>query len=486
MVGVLAFFALWSFPMACAQTETGADEPAAAAGQADIPPIVPNADTPEIIELRGLVNKTNQYPIDLESVLKLVEEQNLPLQQSKVDTDISQARVRQRQAAFLPSIDGTFNQSRFEGGTQVFGGETFTVVRTTVNPQIGASWTLYPGGRTIYELLAAKRRKAASDIQMKETYQQQLSRAAEEYYQLLAAQRQKNVVLSSMRQVEEQVKLNEAKLKAGNGTKLDLMRAKASLAQQKRQLTEAETGIVQAEQRLLNRLNLEPNIHLITNALDEAQNQLIPLDSSLDKLTAEALENHPALKRFQEELVALGIDYKVIRSDFFPALTLRANVSGTGPNWNAIERGNFRGLSLNVNLLENMGLAIPFRLREKRGEIERKMLEGRQLVRDIESQVTTAFLNSRNYAAAIEAAEEEIQASREAYRLAFGRYKAGYGINLDVLDAEVALTTARTNLAQAMYNFNQAQIQLVEALGKTSPASLLSGVPINVSTHAAP
>jgi len=111
-------------------------------------------------------------------------------------------------------------------------------------------------------------------------------------------------------------------------------------------------------------------------------------------------------------------------------------------------------------------------------------LQQQQLMRDIENQVMTAFLSSENFKGAIEAAQQEIASAEESYELAVGRFRAGYGINLDVLDAEEVLATARTNLVQAVLDYNQAQVQLVEAIGQVDPATLTQGISLQgISSH---
>jgi outer membrane protein TolC len=76
----------------------------------------------------------------------------------------------------------------------------------------------------------------------------------------------------------------------------------------------------------------------------------------------------------------------------------------------------------------------------------------------------------------MDAAKQGVVSAQESYDLAVGRFKAGYGINLDVLDAESALATARSNLVQAVLNYNQSQVQLVQALGLVTPTALISGI----------
>lgn len=54
----------------------------------------------------------------------------------------------------------------------------------------------------------------------------------------------------------------------------------------------------------------------------------------------------------------------------------------------------------------------------------------------------------------------------EAVRLANARYSAGTSTQLDVLQAQVDLTTARTNQIQANYGYNVAVASLRRATGQ--------------------
>lgn len=464
-------------------------------------PASPVADI-KPIELRASTIKTNNYPVDLTAVLKLVEDQNLLIAQGRKTTELQLNRLRQQQVALLPNITATYSenwqdgQQRFISGSQggFISGSSGTSgsgssgssstrrssssggTQQFLQAQLGASWTIYPGGRNIYQILAAKRRKVSADFSLKETYQEQLSQAAQQYYKLLAAYQQKGVIIRSMIDAQEQVKLNQAKVQVGKGIPLDLSRAKTTYAQQQSNLVQAESTLLQAEQALLNRLNLDPTIHLVPNEMDALKKPLVPETLSMETLLSHALKTSPAIHSGEEELKALGYDYKTVRSDLIPAITLQTYMRGSGTELSNMQRSNSAGISINANLLQNMGLMVPLQMQEKKQLIQQKVLAQQALVRDVESQVMTAFLNSENYESAMEAAAQAMTSAQDSYDLALGRFQAGYGINVDVLDAQAQLATARSTLAQAVLNYNQAQVQLVQALGMATPAALTEGI----------
>ncbi len=58
-----------------------------------------------------------------------------------------------------------------------------------------------------------------------------------------------------------------------------------------------------------------------------------------------------------------------------------------------------------------------------------------------------------------------VEKAEDDYRISLIRYNAGVGTNLDVLDAQVALTQAKTNYVQALYDYNTSKAKLEKAIG---------------------
>jgi outer membrane protein TolC len=136
--------------------------------------------------LRGHIEQSQAIPIDLATVIDLTERQNLTLAQEKLSAKIAHSRLRQNQAKLLPNVRGLYNTNTLQTGVPVFGSRANDrILRRSQQPALEANVTLHPGGRTLYEIRSAKRRKAASTMQVEETLQQQLARAVEDYYRVL-------------------------------------------------------------------------------------------------------------------------------------------------------------------------------------------------------------------------------------------------------------------------------------------------------------
>ena len=81
-------------------------------------------------------------------------------------------------------------------------------------------------------------------------------------------------------------------------------------------------------------------------------------------------------------------------------------------------------------------------------------------------EVEQARLAVRDAASAIDAAVEVVVNAREQLRLAEGRYETGVGNVIELGDAQIALTSARSQEVQARFRLATARAQLQNALGR--------------------
>ncbi len=436
--------------------------------------------------LQASVTKTSNYPVDLATVLRLVQEQSLAVSRDTLAARIQGNNFYRSLSDMLPDILGNFQHTWFRGGVQIIGDQVFVFEQVRIIPQVTARLTIFPGGQQVFQALAARRRQQGLQTQTRETLQQQMAAAASDYYTLIEGIVDVQNAQLSLQEAQSQVDFNDARLRAGVGTKLDAMRARSQLAQRQLDLIRTQNQLARSEQALLNRLNLDPEIHLIPLETTAQPKLLVPLNLSSDELLAMALANHPNLKRNEQEMKALRADSLAVLGRIVPTVTLEFYQNATGPTYDNLTMGRFRGLFLESNLLENLGTDIPLAFRGVLLQMRQKAVERQILVRDIQSGVVDAYLNSRSLAQAILAAREELSAAEEAYRQAVGRYRAGLGLNVDVIDAQTALYLARTRLAESILGFNRSQVDLLRAMGVVTPGNVLFGLPSPAAAPTSP
>ena len=87
------------------------------------------------------------------------------------------------------------------------------------------------------------------------------------------------------------------------------------------------------------------------------------------------------------------------------------------------------------------------------------------LKKQINLEVSVAKLNLESASQRISVAADQVQSAEEDYRMALKRYSSQVGTNIDVLDARVALTNARTQLVDAIYDTHISKTELLYAVG---------------------
>src|SRR6185369_10610797 len=86
--------------------------------------------------------------------------------------------------------------------------------------------------------------------------------------------------------------------------------------------------------------------------------------------------------------------------------------------------------------------------------------------RRIELEVRTAYSNFIEAREVLESQKKVQEQAEEALRLANARAAAGTATQLDVLNAQTALTEARSTQAQAAHDFAVARTRLERAMGQ--------------------
>lgn len=466
-IALLAFIAV--LPQALAQT---AQTPSQA--EAALTETIPE-NTLGPVTLKASLQQTKILPLTLDDALKLAEGQNVTIAIENETVTQRKLDYQYRLSDLLPDIVGEYRQSRFVGGTQVFGGETVSVFRTTYQPQVTARYSIYTAGQNIFEIRASKQRMEAEKNTLEQTRQDTLSQVALGYYDLQLAYWQKAIALQAIKEATTEVSLNQARLDAGVGVKLDVLQAENQLALQKQALVTAENTIAKASQHLAQLLALDFQVDVVPASLEATVTKIAPEEVPFADQIATLRQQHPQLKALSDLRNATRTDIKAAKASVFPRLDLTTYVNGTGPRLNGLIRSEFAGVYASTNLLENMGVGTLVRVKTAKSLSKLADLNLTQARQQLEESLANSVVEMKTQQARIDIAKESLNVAREAYNQALGRLREGVGTNLDLITAMTNLTRARSDLASAFLNFNKAQVTLLTSLGVASRETLTKG-----------
>jgi len=429
------------------------------------------------VTLKASLQQTQTLPVNLQDVLNLALGKSIVVQQAQTQEKKARLSLKQTWAELLPDVTVQYNQSRFVGVFQIFGGDNLDISRTTYQPQISANYTLYPGGKNLWEIKASKQRAQAQENLTEAARQEALLAVSNAYYGLQQAYWQKAITLQALEETQKRVDLTEARFNNGVGLKLDWLQAKTELANRKADLLTAESSIISASQTLAQLLDMDLAVNLVPKDLDAGPSPVV--DPSATFLGVKTLQQqvHPTLLAFKKLKEAAHTDVTVSVSDLVPKIDLNTYFNGTGPALDRMGISKFGGFQVSTNLLENMGFAKPLQIRQAKASAKSADLSFRDTARQLEQALVEDWTDAEALRQKMTLAREGLESSKMAFEQAYGRLQEGVGTSLDVDNAQTRLTQARQNVAKAFLDFNQGQIQLLKTLGILSIDTLTQGNP---------
>ena len=164
-----------------------------------------------------------------------------------------------------------------------------------------------------------------------------------------------------------------------------------------------------------------------------------------------------------------GIDYA--RASGRPTISL----SG-GPQWEQLDglsgQGNSIGLSVQLPIFSGFNTTYQIRAAEARSELQAARLENTR--QEVALEVWENYQSLSTATQTVRSSADLLSSAEQSERVALGRYKAGVGNILDVLNAQSALAAARLQRIQAMLDWQVSRAALARSIGALDSSLLLS------------
>gem|GEM_PF-3004365 len=434
-------------------------------------PLVP----PEVVTLRASLQKKQILVLNLEDACRLAEGKSISIGIAKSNQEVQKEDYLLRLTALLPDISTQLTDSRLVGVVQVFGGNTTQVTRRTYQPQVTLNYTVYTGGRNIFDIQASHHRLEALKNQTESTRQDIMRQVALAFYDMQAAYWQRNLAQQSLKEAEQQVMVNEARFQKGVGLQVDALQAEGNRSLQRQNLVQAEVAVSQASENLAQLLNLDFDVEILPESLDAMMVQRIPDSLTVPELLAIAKKNNPNLQNLTELARAGKSAQKTAIADLFPQINITAYKNVTGPSPNSALPTTFTGVQASWNPLQNLGFSQPLLIKQATANLD--VAKGNFALgqRLLQQSIVNAHVSLLGLKETVQAAWDNLRATQAAYAQSSGRLQAGVGTNLELQLAQVNLATARSNLATAFFNYNRLQVTQLANLGVLSPQTVAHG-----------
>ncbi|MBS1198835.1 MAG: outer membrane protein [Proteobacteria bacterium] len=360
------------------------------------------------------------------------------------------AQVGVARGAYLPSIDASAQRRRS-------GGEGSTSYGTSAG--LSFSYLLYDFGGREASLEYAQQLMAALSASEDATLQSVFLSAVQAYYNALAAEAAVTAANESERASQESFKSADARYRVGSGTPADRLQAQTALAQ-------ASLARIQAEGKARTELGVLAN----TMGLDAHQVPKLAapaeatpqndFERNIAAMIDAAKQQRPDLVAAQAQVKAAEANIDAVRASGLPKI----RVTGGLETWPGPTRGNSVGVSIDIPLFS--GFNTTYKVRAAEAQLDAKLAQRDQVSKQVSLDVWRAYYALQTGTESVRATTALIASATQSEKVASGRYKAGVGSILEMLNAQSALASARQQHIQAQYNWRIAKASLAQAMGQ--------------------
>lgn len=346
---------------------------------------------------------------------------------------------------------------------------------TSLGNSIVASYLLYDFGGRDANLESARQLLAAASATQNTVIQNILLSAVQAYYQVQANLAAVEAARETERAAEESFKAADARYRTGVATPADKLQAQTAFAQATLTRISAEGNLKTAYGVLANIMGLPANQTLtLTPAAPVPMNQEIVED--INGLIEQARTRRPDLMASEAQLKAAEADIEVSKATAKPSVSVfMGHNFQDGSN---LTSNNNSAVGINVEVPLFGGFAPTYQIRSAKAVADLRIAQRDTLRLQISLDVWRAYNNLRTANESINAARVLVSSAEESAEVAFGRYKAGVGNILDVLNAQGALADARQQYIQASLNWNIARAALAQSMGSLDNA-MIQSLPVN-------
>ena len=391
--------------------------------------------------------------LDLQRCIAVALSRHPSIQAAAGTLRAGDSRIGQARSSYYPQLNGSAGYSRTDPTTST--GQVYDSYSSSVS----LSQNLYDFGKTSTQVKIQELSRDSSRSDLDNIRTQVSFGVKQAYFGLLQAGKNRDVSREVVGQFQQHLDQARAFFEVGTKPKFDVTKAEVDLSNAKLTLIKAENAFRLARVALNNAMGLPeaPDYEVA----DQLSSQRVEID--LDETIRKAYDRRPDLKAIAVKKQSLEQSIELARKGYYPSVTGSAGYGWGGGAFPLDQGWNF-GAQLNVPLFS--GFSTKYQVAEAQANLEVLAANEALLRQTIDQDVRQAWLNLQEAADRGAAAELTVRQAAENLELANGRYASGVGSPIEVTDALVAASNAKTAQISALYDYKLAQSSLEKAAGE--------------------
>jgi outer membrane protein TolC len=410
--------------------------------------------------------------LGVEDCLKLTLSNNKALQSIIQEKEVARGERLKSYSAILPNVGLTGEYRRldevtsFEIDNPTTGEKSKIQFGDVDNYSAGLMVTqpIFAGESIPARLNAAKLSSLLTDQTVRAAVQDVAYAAEHAYYDVLLSQHLLEISADAVRSAEAHLDSVKQRRSGGVASDFDVLRAEVELSNFKAQLIQNKNAINVAKANLIKVMGVSQDSDFILS--DELV--YIPSDMTMEKAVEAAYKNRPDLLGKEFDIRLQKEQLKIALSRYLPVINgyYSNNWSKPDPhNSMVIDWGRAwqAGVTATIPIFDGFvreGEVIQQKARLKQSQVGLIDAEETALF-----ELTKAQLSIENATEFVESQKLNFTRATEGLRLAEVGYREGTNTQVEMIDAQAALTTARVNYYQAIYSHIIAKLDLHKAMG---------------------
>ncbi len=425
-----------------------------------------------VIALMTATVQAETLELTLEEAVKMALRQNRTVLAARERVRSARGKYVESRSGALPKLDLTASYTRLEPvpgftipsipGLPMSGGTIRAGTADNYDLKLSLTQSLFSWGKAQNGYRTASDQLRAVQEDSAKVRQETIAGVTKAYYAVLVTREFIRVSEEALARVTEQERVVRKRYEAGTVSKFDLLRTQVQAANTKPQVEKARNGYEMALLALKNLLGMP----LVTPLEPTDSLSYEPLNVEVQAATKTALESRADLKSLAYQKKALEHTLSIAKAGNKPNLSLAATYDYKRPGPTGEDKWG-QSASASVILYAPLfdGFSTSGRVTQTASGVRQLEIAQKQAEEGVALEVNSAVLAFREAQANIESQKENVNLAKEFLRIGKVRYDSGLITNLEILDAELALTQAETNYLQALYDYQAAKVNLVKAMG---------------------
>ena len=415
--------------------------------------------------MMSLVTASAQKQWTLEDCIQYAIENNITLRQSQLDKQTATETRKQSQAALLPSLSASTNQSvgyrpwTDQGTVTVTNGQVDTKAEKTYyngSYGINASWTVWNGNQNHNQVKLDRVSEEKAELTVAETANNIQEQIAKLYVQILYTSEAIEVTRQSLETSRKNEERGQQMVDVGSMSKAELAQLTAQRATDEYNLVEAEANLANFKLQLKQLLELTDQEFdvAIPAATDEQALADIP---SLTSVYETALLQRPEIKNAELSLTSSDLQMKIARAGYLPTLSLTA---GASTSTNSLS-DNAWGSQMKTNLNASGGASLSIPIFDRRSAKtavnkarlarEKAELALQEQQKQLYSTVEGYWLDAQTNQQKFRAAQLNVSSEQASYDLLSEQFQLGLKNIVELMTGKDKLLQAQQNRLQSKY-----------------------------------